>query len=60
MIKIYKQYYSLMNDPLLKTTYEKQMEQSFGSHEDEKTMKQKLEGLRSLPFEQTKSSEKYL
>ena len=31
MIKMYQQYYSMMNDPILKAAYEKQMEQSFGA-----------------------------
>ena len=61
MIKIYQQFYSMMNDPILKAAYEKQMEQSFGGEwEDQKNVKSRLEGLRSLSYEQTRSSEKYV
>ena len=61
MIKTYQQFYSMMNDPILKAAYEKQMEQSFGAEtEINKNVKQRLEGLSSLPYPQTKSSEKYV
>ena len=61
MIRTYQQYYSMMNDPILKAAYEKQMEQSFGREaEGKKSVKQSLENLRSLPYEQTRKSEKYI
>ena len=51
MIKTYQQFYSMMNDPILKAAYEKQMEQSFGAEtEINKNVKQRLEGLSSLPY----------
>ena len=61
MIKMYQQYYSMMNDPILKAAYEKQMEQSFGAEsESKKGVRQSLENLRSLTYKQTQNSERYL
>lgn len=57
MIKIYQQFYSMMNDPILKATYESQLLKTTGDlslNANKKTFKQRLEMLKTLPHAQTK------
>ena len=57
MMRVYQQFYSMMNDPILKATYEKQMEKSMsGDQTNKKTFKQRLESIKVLPYSQTKCS----
>lgn len=50
-----------MNDPILKATYEKQMEKNIvGEQVVKKTFKQRLDNIRTLPYAQTKASEAYV
>lgn len=56
-MRVYQQFYSMMNDPILKATYEKQMEKSMsGDQTNKKTFKQRLESIKVLPYSQTKCS----
>jgi len=51
----------MMNDPILKATYEKQLEKSVvGEQVAKKSFKQRLESIRTLPYSQTKASESYV
>lgn len=61
MIKTYQQFFSMTNDPLLKAAYDKQVQKTFGGMQNsEKTLKQRLQHFRTIPYEQTKPSEKYV
>lgn len=43
MVKVYQQFYSMMNDPILKATYEKQIEKGLaGDQPGKRTFKQRL------------------
>jgi RNA recognition motif-containing protein len=60
MSKVYQQFYSMMNDPVLKASFENQMEKSVaGEQAGKKTFKQRLENIKALPYLQTKASETY-
>jgi hypothetical protein len=59
--KLYAQFYSSINDPAVKAEYEKQIIKTFGSEEGKKpSLKQSLEGVRSLSFAETLESQKLL
>jgi hypothetical protein len=51
----------MINDPQVKAEYEKQLQKTFGSEEGKKpTLKQSLEGVRSLSYAETLESVKML
>ena len=56
--KLYTQYYSSLNDPLVKAEYEKQILKTFGNEESKKlTIKQSLESVGSLSYAESRKSE---
>lgn len=59
--KLYAQFYSSINDPQVKAEYERQVLKTFGAEDVKKPpLKQSLEEVRTLSYEETLESQKLL